>query len=601
MRAAACRRVLAAGLLAAGCGREPAGQARPRRADASPPVESRGPPDATPALPSSATVTPRRVTAATNALPARADPPPEQAADVQPPDPARYEEAVAAVKAARDEGDLTQALARCRELMNVCREPAQARELSDLMARLREERKAALGLPQAVQNLASPDGRVVAVSREKIREVGEVGRIFLRKALRDEPDRTAEAAATMLIDAEDPEAIELMLRRFEARPGPWLKRALRRGLTSMRGRLSPETQDRLQAVCASVSQRYGLLVSFPGHRGRTPLTNFPVLVVLGPHVRGFDYAQFALPDGGDLRFWDRAGAAPLSFEVRRWDRNGPSFVWVRVPELSGTGTVIRADWGDLTRSAEPRETGRHTWTNAFVGVWHFDEEVTDARSGDTLADSSPARNHAAPFGSSCATGVVAGAQFCDGVGDYIALDSAAGALAAGDFTVCGWLRTTATKGAVLAVNDASGGNRVRLMLGRKEAADLSVLDGETAKSLPAPNPADGRWHHLAYVRRGARSLFYFDGRKIAALPSDSAPAPGDRWSLGQEWDSDAPSDFLAASFDEFQASSVARSDEWLRATWLCVVSNAAFTAYGAVFPAPAAAGTASNAHHDIAR
>ena len=38
-----------------------------------------------------------------------------------------------------------------------------------------------------------------------------------------------------------------------------------------------------------------------------PLSDFPALVRLGTSISGFDYADFKLTDGGDLRFLDADG------------------------------------------------------------------------------------------------------------------------------------------------------------------------------------------------------------------------------------------------------------------------------------------------------
>lgn len=77
-----------------------------------------------------------------------------------------------------------------------------------------------------------------------------------------------------------------------------------------------------------------------------PLTNFPVLIELSPDVLGFDYADFADPaTNTDLRFAGPDLDVELPYEVEHWNTGGTSVVWVRVPELRGTGETIRAYWG----------------------------------------------------------------------------------------------------------------------------------------------------------------------------------------------------------------------------------------------------------------
>ena len=71
-----------------------------------------------------------------------------------------------------------------------------------------------------------------------------------------------------------------------------------------------------------------------------PVADFPVLVRLSTSVSGFSYGDFALSNGGDLRFTDEHGTS-LPFEIESWDESGTSLVWVQVPLFSDY-TEIRA-------------------------------------------------------------------------------------------------------------------------------------------------------------------------------------------------------------------------------------------------------------------
>ena len=65
-----------------------------------------------------------------------------------------------------------------------------------------------------------------------------------------------------------------------------------------------------------------MAITFTGFSG-TELTNFPVLVRLSQNLTGFSYADFSLPDGGDLRFFD-AGGNLLAHEIDTWNPSRPS-------------------------------------------------------------------------------------------------------------------------------------------------------------------------------------------------------------------------------------------------------------------------------------
>jgi hypothetical protein len=67
-----------------------------------------------------------------------------------------------------------------------------------------------------------------------------------------------------------------------------------------------------------------------------------------------------------------------------------SNIWVKVPSLSGTNTVITAAWGKTgTETTPDYATNDPVWENDFQGVWHFGSTST------TFPDSSPNSNHAA--------------------------------------------------------------------------------------------------------------------------------------------------------------------------------------------------------------
>ncbi|MBQ6136486.1 MAG: DUF2341 domain-containing protein, partial [Kiritimatiellae bacterium] len=76
-----------------------------------------------------------------------------------------------------------------------------------------------------------------------------------------------------------------------------------------------------------------MTVTFSGAQSGTTLTDFPVLVKLSTAISGFSYADFARPNGGDLRFADANGNL-LPHEIDTWNSNGVSTVWVKVPHLT---------------------------------------------------------------------------------------------------------------------------------------------------------------------------------------------------------------------------------------------------------------------------
>ena len=88
-----------------------------------------------------------------------------------------------------------------------------------------------------------------------------------------------------------------------------------------------------------------------GYTGTTTLTNFQALVKLNEGRFGFSYDDYAAKDGSDLWFTDSSGNV-IPHELDTWDASGDSFVWVRVPEVSGTDTKIVMHWGEAKNAAQ---------------------------------------------------------------------------------------------------------------------------------------------------------------------------------------------------------------------------------------------------------
>ena len=119
----------------------------------------------------------------------------------------------------------------------------------------------------------------------------------------------------------------------------------------------PEVDDGYADTFDAADYAKELNVTFSGYSG-TALANFPVLVKLSTAIAGFDYADFAWENGGDLRFTDAAGNL-LPHEIDTWDENGVSTVWVKVPTLTADATIT-ARYGCATPVRPPQRCGTTT-------------------------------------------------------------------------------------------------------------------------------------------------------------------------------------------------------------------------------------------------
>ena len=136
----------------------------------------------------------------------------------------------------------------------------------------------------------------------------------------------------------------------------------------------------LSASCAfSAEYAKSFDITFPGYTGSETLTNFPVLVRLSAARNGFKYAKCRENDGGDVRFFDADGVTVLPSEVDTWDPNGESLVWVRVPRLTSTTNII-CRYGSF--HPDP-VTPSDVWSDGYIGVWHMSD--TNGSQGDSTA------------------------------------------------------------------------------------------------------------------------------------------------------------------------------------------------------------------------
>ena len=126
---------------------------------------------------------------------------------------------------------------------------------------------------------------------------------------------------------------------------------------------------------ATIGAKRVVTLTVDGYAGTEVLTNVPTLVRLSTAIEGFDYADFADANGGDLIFCDEAESVIYPHEIDEWHVDGESLVWVRLPTMAN-GTKFKAAWGNpnyslftITSSLSPHEVWRD-----YAGVWHMNED-----------------------------------------------------------------------------------------------------------------------------------------------------------------------------------------------------------------------------------
>ncbi|MEM7394802.1 MAG: hypothetical protein AAF492_20915, partial [Verrucomicrobiota bacterium] len=198
-----------------------------------------------------------------------------------------------------------------------------------------------------------------------------------------------------------------------------------------------------------------LEITFCGYEGMETLTNFPALVRLGDHVPLFSYERFRSPTGGDLRFYDPAQTRVLAHEIEVWDTNGVSIVWVNLPELAGTDTVIHATW-DSSRTNHI--TTGTVWPSGYQAVYHLNEAVVNNATNGVHQNAVGNGLDGGQNGNSGVPGLFGLAQDFSGSGEYIDTPIVTDQTAGGPgLTYSAWILPRGRNGEFRRIFDADGG------------------------------------------------------------------------------------------------------------------------------------------------
>ncbi len=335
---------------------------------------------------------------------------------------------------------------------------------------------------------------------------------------------------------------------------------------------------------------YEMEICFTGYDRSETLANFPVLVKLGPDRTGFSYGQFVSRNGDDLRFRD-AARNELKYEIESWNPSGTSYVWVQVPALLKNSSIWAA-WGSEKLAAKPAyTTDGSVWSEGYAAVYHADE------GSSTHKDSTANVRHGTAVGNTAGTaGMVAGADQFDGNGDAVRLPKTFGLFGGNrSVTVEFWFKADAVApdsyyGTSPVLFQGRGENAWMLTFGDSSAGNsLSprLNQGGWATPASAPGIVTGRWYYfsVAYGPTGANNWkVYLDGTAVAQGTLTGTVAAdttlNNQYGGSDEAGAGVTNRWFKGTMDEVRVSSVARSDNWLWASWNNVFSNETFATYG---------------------
>lgn len=281
--------------------------------------------------------------------------------------------------------------------------------------------------------------------------------------------------------------------------------------------------------------------------------------------------------GYDIIFTtDSLGLNKLTWEIESYDpTTGAISAWVKLPVLSSQqDTVIYMWYGDRRITSFQGGVQGSVWDSNFVSVWHFPNGVTLS-----LADSTGNGNNATKQGVAGNTGPVAGKV--DGAVSFVGSSGAS----------AGWLRMVASnslksigaqvtfEGWIYAnVGSLSGGQR-RELLNLTASGNFFVNVQSNLLSFfgsPVTNAykqsvgtiSEAVWTHVAVTYDGSNIRLYLNGQLDSTFPAtgtldvangttenDIAQNP---YTLTTGW---------AGLLDEVSLSNIARSPDWIRASF----------------------------------
>ena len=250
------------------------------------------------------------------------------------------------------------------------------------------------------------------------------------------------------------------------------------------------------------------------------VADFPTPMTLREGLNGFTYTGFA-SDGSDLRVKDEEGNL-LPHEIEKWDPNGYSIVWVKLPLLTQSATVTLS-WGD----AEAETASGSLWGDA-LHVLHF---------GDSIAKDSSKWGFSSSKTPDAAAGIVgSGMTSASTSGKRIYIDnitpSSLGVGSKTPYTISFWLKgkSDSYDNYLCEIRKLGGGNPDTIVTYNYNNSSVKYLrtveligagPARTNTQIVAP---DYGWHHFAYTYDGTTIRMYLDGKQTGTVASSQSLA-----------------------------------------------------------------------------
>lgn len=285
--------------------------------------------------------------------------------------------------------------------------------------------------------------------------------------------------------------------------------------------------------------------------------DFPLLVVLDSSRIDYELTQ---DKGQDLRFTDEGVDTIFPHEIERWNENGKSYVWVKVPQIkrgNGAQTKLWMYYGNPAASDGQNAAG--VWAPSFEGVWHLDD----------LRDSSGHNGDATNVGADTKLMLIGeGRSLRREEKDFIDTKFKKDL---GTFTIEVWASSSGDA-------STSAGPTGPLMRGSNFQIAWDHKDWQFHRGVLFREAQNDQWSGVQFAELKKDTFYYlaatFNGntfrcfrngtqegeRWISAPKSESATAK-----IGRH-ESDTDDDkFMTLDVDEVRIANTARSNEWIKA------------------------------------
>ena len=322
---------------------------------------------------------------------------------------------------------------------------------------------------------------------------------------------------------------------------------------------------------------YRRQLTFDNASSTEHLANFPVLVKLNSSRVDYTNTQDL---GEDIRFTDPDGVL-LKYEIEKWDENGTSTVWVKIPQIDAQSTIDHIYMYYGNPDATDAQDAENVWDSNYKMVQHLQEASTssDAYVDSTSNDNDGTATSTYTAANLDATGKIDGANEFDGSGDYI--DASDGMTSFSALTFGGWVKFD-VQNATQYMIYAGASSEYKYALQLYSNGYIYVYIDGSGNYEKYNQVTDSDWHYCMAVYDGSSQglKFYFDGSEVSSIASggtipSSATTTGDTF-IGVHATN---VNHIDGIIDEVRISNTARSAEWIEAQYKSMTDD--YVSFGA--------------------